>query len=1193
VIDRLEASFKLASGASKEDLQPPFVRPKAFLPEETEGQTEKKEEQGAMGSAPVAHGAGSPPGVFRTAHFNEAEKNHLYKYSNNTVVTAKYTKVNFIFKGLFEQFKRVANCYFLVISLLQIFTDFSPTSKFSTAAPLAAVLAATLTKEAFEDYARHKSDNEVNNRPAHVLRNGAWTEVKWRDIVVGDIVKCISEHEFPADLVLLASSEDQGMCYIETANLDGETNLKIRQALEATSHLLTPEQLSAIDAYVEYEKPNDQLYNFDGALHVRSDAFSGKYEKVSVDIQNVLLRGCTLRNTPFIYGFVVFTGKQTKLRMNANNVPMKRSDLEKSVNRAILLIFVTEFIICTLGMIFHYLFNEANKDTYYLPLQGRDAVTVWLGGWITFLILFNNFVPISLYVSLEFLKFTLAKYVNTDLDMYYAPNDMPALARTSNIMEDLGQIEYIFSDKTGTLTRNEMEFRKCYIDRTQYGFGTTEIGLAAAQRKNDASGAGSIDSEKYQNKERAQFHPDPKLEFDDIRLREAAEDPTNPNHERVHRFLINLSVCHTVIPEADKVNEGEIIYQAASPDEEALVKAARAIGYRFLTRTSKHITISVFGKEYKYEILCVNEFNSTRKRMSVICKTPEGKIMLMTKGADTVIFERLRKPVDENEANEKERLRLSLVDMAEEGLRTLVLGECELTPQVYTDWFKKYQDASTSIENREDKLMAVAEEIEQDFEIVGATAIEDKLQVGVPDAIATLAKAGMKIWVLTGDKQETAINIGFACRLLTQEMMLIIINGSTPEETRRQLLTQADRFRSIIESKGVSEELALIINGSSLGHVFSDEQMRGLLLKIGVICKAVVACRVSPKQKAQVVALVKDNVSPKPMTLAIGDGANDVSMIQTANVGIGISGNEGMQAVNSSDYAIGQFRYLVKLLLVHGRWNYQRVALTVLFSFYKNVAYVLTLVFFCIDNGWSGTTLYESVISLAWNIVTFAPVLVYGFFNQETSAEAALKYPYLYLTGMWKRDFGLRRMLLWILNGVLHAVIVYFICRQVFWDAVVSPYGDDEALFVYGTIVYLCLFLVVLFKLAIHSDSWTRLTGAGFWGSVLFVVVVLPIYSMIHHILSFFSDIYFIGVRIYGMAMLYLLLLLVPIAAVLIDYLVRAIGRNFFPNPPHIVQELEKKERGSFMYDPKKLEKIEVAPVKSHSSDSVRPSYPL
>lgn len=543
-----------------------------------------------MGAAPVAHGAGDPPGAFRTAHFHDPEKTHLYKYSNNVVITAKYTKFNFIFKGLFEQFKRIANIYFLIISLLQIFTPFSPTSQFSTAAPLAAVLAATLAKEAVEDYARHKSDNEVNNRPVLALRAGQWTEIKWREVVVGDIVKIISEEAFPADLILLSSSEDQGMCYIETANLDGETNLKIRQALEITSHCGTTEQLSQIDAYIEYEKPNDQLYNFDGALYIKDDAFSGKYEKVPVDIKNVLLRGCTLRNTKYIHGFVVFTGKQTKLRMNANNVPMKRSDLERSVNKAIILIFVTEFIICTIAMFLHYLFVSANQTTYYLPLSSMDGVSIWLGGWITFLILFNNFVPISLYVSLEFLKFTLAKYVNSDLDMYYSPNDMPALARTSNIMEDLGQIEYIFSDKTGTLTRNEMEFRKCYINRSLYGFGTTEIGEAAAKRRHIDAAAGTEGAEtKFRDKKRAQHNPDPKIEFDDYRLKEAAEDPHHPDHERIHDFLINLSVCHTVIPEKDSNNENNIIYQAASPDEEALTTAARAIGYKFLKRTSKSV----------------------------------------------------------------------------------------------------------------------------------------------------------------------------------------------------------------------------------------------------------------------------------------------------------------------------------------------------------------------------------------------------------------------------------------------------------------------------------------------------------------------------------------------------------------------------------------------------------------------------
>lgn len=296
----------------------------------------------------------------------------------------------------------------------------------------------------------------------------------------------------------------------------------------------------------------------------------------------------------------------------------------------------------------------------------------------------------------------------------------------------------------------------------------------------------------------------------------------------------------------------------------------------------------------------------------------------------------------------KEQTLQHLEDFAGQGLRTLCLSRINLDESEYAQWSKVYHEASITITGRDDALANAAELIEKNLFLLGATAVEDKLQDGVPDTIATLAKAGIKIWVLTGDKQETAINIGFACRLLTKEMNLLVVNQYTKADTRNKIDELLRQYENVSEE---SETLALIIDGGTLSHAL-EEDIKMDLLTLAKKCKAVICCRVSPLQKALVVRLVRNNLNS--ITLAIGDGANDVSMIQEAHVGVGISGEEGLQAARASDYAIAQFRFLKRLLLIHGRLSYRRISKVILYSFYKNVLLYFTQFWFTFVNGFSG-----------------------------------------------------------------------------------------------------------------------------------------------------------------------------------------------------------------------------------------------
>ena len=848
----------------------------------------------------------------RSIHLNNPPANSAQKFADNHISTAKYNVATFVPKFLFEQFSKFANIFFLFTAALQQIPDLSPTNPYTTIVPLVIVLLVSAGKEFVEDYRRKQADKALNMSKARVLRGSAFTETKWVNVGVGDIIRVESEEPFPADLVILASSEPEGLCYIETANLDGETNLKIKQALPETSEMVSSSELGRLGGRIRSEQPNSSLYTYEATLTMQS---GGGEKELPLNPEQLLLRGATLRNTPWIHGVVVFTGHETKLMRNATAAPIKRTKVERQLNMLVLVlvgILLVLSIICTIGDLvirkvregsFTYLALTATGDAgQVLSTFARDMVTYW--------VLFSSLVPISLFVTIEVVKYWHAILINDDLDIYYDKTDTPANCRTSSLVEELGMVEYVFSDKTGTLTCNMMEFKQCSI-------------------------AGIMYADEVPEDRRATIEDGVEVGIHEFKqLRENLK--THESAPAIDHFLALLATCHTVIPERDDEKGGQIKYQAASPDEGALVQGALELGYKFTARKPRSVIIEAEGREMEYELLAVCEFNSTRKRMSTIYRCPDGKIRCYCKGADTVILERL----NDNNPHVEATLR-HLEDYASEGLRTLCLAVREIPEDEFQEWYKVFDAAQTTVSGtRAEELDKASEIIEHDFYLLGATAIEDRLQDGVPETIHTLQQAGIKVWVLTGDRQETAINIGMSCKLLSEDMMLLIINEETAEATRDNIQKKLDAIRTQGDGTIENETLALVIDGKSLTFAL-EKDLEKLFLDLAIMCKAVICCRVSPLQKALVVKLVK-KYQKQSILLAIGDGANDVSMIQAAHIGVGISGVEGLQAARSADVSVAQFRFLRKLLLVHGAWSYHRVSKTILYSFYKNITLYLT-----------------------------------------------------------------------------------------------------------------------------------------------------------------------------------------------------------------------------------------------------------
>ncbi|KZT04791.1 phospholipid-translocating P-type ATPase [Laetiporus sulphureus 93-53] len=1058
-------------------------------------------------------------------------------FGNNYVSTSKYNLVTFVPKFLFEQFSKYANLFFLFTALIQQIPNVSPTNRWTTIAPLSAVILASAFKETQEDIKRHQSDSELNSRTAKVLTaEGTFVNKKWKHIAVGDVIRIESDDPIPADLILLSSSEPEGFCYIETSNLDGETNLKIKQASPQTAHLTAPHLVTALYGKLRSEHPNNSLYTYEGTLELTTNDALPKQVPLGPD--QLLLRGAQMRNTPWAYGLVVFTGHETKLMRNATAAPIKRTAVERQVNVHIIFLFM--FLVAlslgsTIGSSIRTWFYSDKEWYLYQTSSLGGRAKQFVEDILTFIILYNNLIPISLIVTMEIVKFQQAQLINSDLDMYYAKTDTPALCRTSSLVEELGQIEYVFSDKTGTLTRNEMEFRFCTIGGVAYADVVEE------SKRGDAED-GKDGWRSFAEMRALLGHSE--NPFSDVKADNSGDQAV------VNEFLTLLAVCHTVIPE---IVDGKMRYQASSPDEAALVAGAELLGYQFHTRKPKSVFVNVNGQSLEYQILNVCEFNSTRKRMSTVVRCPDGKVKLYCKGADTVILERLseKQPFTE-------KTLMYLEEYATEGLRTLCIAFRDIPEAEYRDWVTIYEQAATTINGRGEALDKAAELIEKDLFLLGATAIEDKLQDGVPDTIHTLQMAGIKVWVLTGDRQETAINIGMSCRLISESMNLIIVNEETMLETQEFItkrLSAIKNQRSTGEP-GELEDLALIIDGKSLGFAL-EKEIALAFLELALMCKAVICCRVSPLQKAQVVKLVKKN--QKSILLAIGDGANDVSMIQAAHVGVGISGLEGLQAARSADVAISQFRHLKKLLLVHGAWSYQRLSKLLLYSFYKNIVLYMTQFWYSFFNSFSGESIYESWTLSMYNVVfTLLPPFVIGIFDQFVSARILDRYPQLYMLGQKNVFFTKTAFWLWIANAFYHSIVLFGFSVILFWGDLKQSTGYDSGHWFWGTALYLAVLLTVLGKAALISDLWTKYTVAAIPGSFVFAMVFLPIYAVVAPAIGFSTEYYGLVPRLWSDAAFYFMLILIPIFCLTRDFVWKYYRRTYNPQTYHIAQEIQK-----------------------------------
>uniref|UniRef100_A0A3B4B0B6 Phospholipid-transporting ATPase n=1 Tax=Periophthalmus magnuspinnatus TaxID=409849 RepID=A0A3B4B0B6_9GOBI len=1013
------------------------------------------------------------------------------KFCDNRIVSSKYTVWNFLPKNLFEQFRRIANFYFLIIFLVQVIVD-TPTSPVTSGLPLFFVITVTAIKQGYEDWLRHKADNEVNKYLVTVLEDGQRIRKESEKIKqVGDVVEVEEDETFPCDLILLQSSRDDDTCFVTTASLDGESNHKTHYTVPDTE-----KDLESLSATIECEQPQPDLY-FVGRMHIYKN---NQEPIVSLGPENLLLKGATLKNTQKIC-VAVYTGMETKMALNYQGKSQKRSVVE-SINAFLLVylcILVSKALVCT-TLKYVWQGKPGQDEPWYNEKTQREKDTnlylKMFTDFLSFMVLFNFIIPVSMYVTVEMQKFLGSFFITWDKDFFDNEIKEGALVNTSDLNEELGQVEYVFTDKTGTLTQNNMEFIECCIDGFQYK------------------------------------HRDASSELDGFCVTDGpvSKLQQKAGREKEELFLRALCLCHTVqvkestepcLDQVDGLNnqvdglgidgdglgidgalshlEEQRGFIASSPDEIALVKGAM-YGFTFLGLESKTMKILNRNNDVEYELLHVLNFDPVRRRMSVIVRS-SSDTLLFCKGADSSIFPRVRQ-------EEVERIRLHVERNAtlQEGYRTLCVAYKLLSAGEYAQADAGLREARLALQDREEKLMAVYNQVETGMSLIGATAVED-LQEEAAETMEALQGAGMKVWVLTGDKMETAKSTCYACRLFQKstELLELTVRTLDDENRRREeklhdllldyhkkAVQDAPPVKEGVTSWSSSQDYGFIVDGASLSMILnsssdsSNSRYKNLFLQICQNCTAVLCCRMAPLQKAQIVKMVK-NSKGSPITLSIGDGANDVSMILEAHVGI-IKGKEGRQAVRNSDYAIPKLKHLKKLLLAHGHLYYVRIAHLVQYFFYKNLCFILPQFLYQFFCGYSQQPLYDAAYLTMYNICfTSMPILAYSLLEQHICIEVLLDNATLYEIAK-NAMLRWRPFLYWTVLGLFHGLLFFFGVWYLFYNPALQDNGQVFGNWSYGTIVFTVLVFTVTLKLALDTRHWTWINHFVIWGSLAFYV---------------------------------------------------------------------------------------------------------
>eukprot|EP00094_Tigriopus_californicus_P003303 TCALIF_03178-PA protein Name:"Similar to ATP9B Probable phospholipid-transporting ATPase IIB (Bos taurus)" AED:0.14 eAED:0.14 QI:0/0.90/0.83/1/0.81/0.83/12/242/1157 len=929
----------------------------------------------------------------------------LQKFPPNVIRNQKYSVFTFVPRVLYNQFKFFLNLFFLLMACSQFIPQLRIGYLYTYWGPLGFVISIAMIREAIDDFRRFKRDREVNRFRYVKLTPRGKVSVTSAEIKVGDIVFVEKGHRVPADMVLLKTTEHAGSCFVRTDQLDGETDWKLKIAVPMTQKASTDEAVLNVEASIYAEKPQKDIHSFIGKITCVN--INGHEAEESLNIENTLWANTVVASGKAL-GIVIYSGPECRATMNNSTPRSKVGLLDQELNQLTKLLFAA-----TLALSF-----------ILMCLKGFDGP--WYFYLFRFVLLFSYLIPISLRVNLDMGKIFYSWHIQRD-------RDIPGtVARSTTIPEELGRINYLLSDKTGTLTQNQMVFKKLHLGTAAYSLDTfDEVSQNLTSYYRAYPKSGESTGQKS-------------------RMRKTATT-------RIGEAVKALALCHNVTPvfedesseqdqqsEADRqsvLSRGVVTYQAASPDEVALVTWSEAMGLALVDRNLSSMKLRTpNGQIVSYSILQIFPFTSESKRMGIIVRDDlTNEIVFYVKGADTV----MTFIVQYNDWLEEE-----VDNMAREGLRTLVVAKKTLHADQYHDFEQRYNAAKLSVVNRSAQVAAVIESLERDMELLSVTGVEDKLQDNVRNTLEVLRNAGIKVWMLTGDKLETATCIAKSSRLVSRTQNIHIFRTVT---SRAEAHQELNAFRR-------KQDAALVIKGDSLEICLEFYEHE--FMELVTACPAVVCCRCSPEQKAQVVRLIGAHTGK--ITAAIGDGGNDVSMIQAACAGIGIVGKEGMQASLAADFSLTQFSHVARLMLVHGRNSYKRSASLSQFVIHRGLIITTMQAIFSAVFYFSSVSLYQGFLMVGYaTVYTMFPVFSLVL-DRDVPGRTALTYPELYKDLTKGRSLSYKTFFVWNLISIYQGGVIMFGALLLF---------EDEFIHVVS-ISFTALIMTELIMVALTIRTW-------------------------------------------------------------------------------------------------------------------------
>ena len=1078
---------------------------------------------------------------FYKFYINNPKKNSKeLKFSSNEIDTRKYNIFTFLPKALFYQFSRPANIYFLICAILQCIPMISPLNPLTAVLPILIVLSASLIREGMEDYARGKLDKQQNNEKCKKYNSEKkiWETIRSGDLYVGDIISVRENDTFPADIILLDSNLSEGICYIETGTLDGEKTLKLKEASKITGGKFNNQGERSttfnIAGVVFADRPNPELYRLGGNIHFKynyniSVSPDLKTCGIPLDSKQLLLKGAKLKNTQWVIGIVVYSGSNCKIMKNSKDPVTKYSSVEKSMNQALIYIFIFQGILCILAAIlrgYYYKKNKLDKASgssfgYTMYSYSKESFF----NYFTYLLLLNTMIPISLIITMEVVKIFQGYFMEKDKYSYSKIRKKFLRVNSVSLNEECGMVNYIFTDKTGTLTCNKMAFKYCVIGETCYQYIRNNEDENNEKEKKFREEENIIpyqDYEMYSNfkgeKNNLNFTNFMEENNNEIIILSDNDKntklPINSTASLVEQFWYALALCHTCSIQYD---ENDILeYACVSPDSIELVKAAKNQGWELVesgTTSIKRIKLgNINNNTIDFERLELIEFTSDRKRETVIVKEKGGKnniIKLYCKGADSIIEERLSTNTPKNILNQ---CRHYVNKFSVLGYRTLFIAMKILSEEEYNKFASDLKEAQMSLENKDEKVAKVYESIEQNLILLGATIVEDKLQDFVPETIRDLRLAKIKVWMLTGDKMNTAYNIGLSCNLISKKMKTFNIMGQekkvnidlediNKKEREQIILDFAKEFQGFKNEFNSMEKpsFGILVDEKALLTISEDDQIQKIFLEIAKEAETVICCRVSPLQKSQVVKMMK-NYDTNGITLAIGDGGNDVPMIMEAHIGVGIYGEEGLRAVQSSDYAMGEFKFLRELLFSHGRMNNVKNSECIHYFFFKNFVETFGHFIFGFYNNFTGQTIIDDWFITLFNLLfTSLPLGTKAILDIDVCRDDGnIIYkilPFMYKENRDSPIFTLGKFSLNILKGLIYCIINNFLVIYSIHHTQINKYGQLACMWFMSVDIYSNVLIIVTVTLLITTryHTWIHfliLFVVTFVAYICFIIIV-------------------------------------------------------------------------------------------------------